>query len=94
MDVLHGDLHTKNILVDRNNEPWIIDWDRSKDKAIASEKYKDVGRLIQTLEKRVPGSLLREWFRYQNRLVASSNSKVLVFQLVRKTIGFFEMIAT
>jgi hypothetical protein len=62
MDVLHGDLHTKNILVDRN-----------KDKAIASEKYKDVGRLIQILEKRVPGSLLRECAWWQAQIWAATS---------------------
>jgi 3-deoxy-D-manno-octulosonic acid kinase len=59
----HADLNANNILLDREDRPWLIDWDRGRIEAAGAWQARVLDRLQRSLAKEcatVPAARLAE----------------------------------
>ncbi len=56
LGVDHADLNAHNILLDANDNPWLIDFDRGKRRPPGAWRERNLARLQRSLRKLAPGS--------------------------------------
>jgi 3-deoxy-D-manno-octulosonic acid kinase len=63
----HADLNADNVLVDRDGRPWLIDFDRGRERGAGSWRRRNLARLRRSLAKLAAGDdrWHRGWMRLQ-----------------------------